>query len=104
MRRFKGAVNHNLYVVEYSKPYAYGYLNNETILLLHTLGVSRDVLLRKQADYLNFLQIASSGTDGGHAAFKFCTLTNHMDLAEALLIKGVEKMLPQVRTLVNQEE
>lgn len=103
MRKFKGAVDHGLYVVDYSKPYAYGYLNDETVLLLHALGVSKDILLGKQAEYLKFLQTASSGSDGGHSAFKFCTLTNHMDLAETLLIEGLEKVLPQVRTLVNQE-
>ncbi|KNA93928.1 hypothetical protein FOXG_00217 [Fusarium oxysporum f. sp. lycopersici 4287] len=36
------------------QPFSYGYLNDETIILLHALGISQETLLSKQRDHFRF--------------------------------------------------
>ncbi|KAI8648971.1 RNA-dependent RNA polymerase [Fusarium keratoplasticum] len=45
MKKFSGGENHSFAVVDYSKPFSYGFLNDETIILLHALGISHETLL-----------------------------------------------------------
>ena len=87
-------------VVEYSKPYAFGFLNDEVIMLLHALGVSECTFLRKQHEHLEFLGTALHDP---RMAFRFLSFINEPDLAERVLLEGLEPIKASVRSLVNKE-
>ena len=70
------------------------------MLLLHSLGISEHVLRRKQQEYFDFL---SASTIHPVAAFRFLTYTNNMELAERVLLDGIEPARAQVSRLINQE-
>ncbi len=82
------------------KPYVFGSLNDEVVLLLHSLGISQAVLHRKQQEYFDFL---SASTIHPAAAFRFLTYTNNMELAERLLLEGIEQLRDRLSNLINQE-
>ncbi|KAH1747972.1 hypothetical protein KXV52_004173 [Aspergillus fumigatus] len=100
MRKFSGIEDRSFAVVEYSKPYTYGYLNDEVILLLHTLGVSAEVFLRKQKEHFQRLQ--ESVTEPT-VAFTFLCSLNRFDLAEKLVLHGIERVSGALRSLVADE-
>lgn len=83
------------------QPYAFGSLNDEVVVLLHTLGISQEALLSKQAQYLTFLQNASNGDLG--AAFQFLSYIDRIDVVEKLLYDGTNSVLPTLQSLVKQE-
>ncbi|GJC88137.1 RNA-dependent RNA polymerase 1 [Colletotrichum liriopes] len=83
MKKFSGGCDYSFSVVEYSKPYGFGHLNDEVILLLHALGITSEVLLRKQRQHFDFL---ASATTDPRAAFRFLTYVNKYELAERLLL------------------
>ncbi|KAL1647121.1 hypothetical protein SLS58_002892 [Diplodia intermedia] len=101
MKKFRGGDDLTLSVVDYSKPYAFGYLNDEVVLLLHSLGIRDDVFLRKQAEHLQFLE--SVTRLDARMSFRFLSYCNRLDLAERLLISGVETVEKELRKLVGQE-
>ncbi|KAF4539237.1 PhoH-like protein [Lasiodiplodia theobromae] len=101
MKKFRGGDDLTLSVVDYSKPYTFGYLNDEVVLLLHALGVPDEVFLRKQAEHLSFLESATRLDV--RMCFRFLSYCNRLDLAERLLISGVETVEKEVRKLVGQE-
>jgi hypothetical protein len=117
MRKFKDGVDLSFSVVDYSKvwfpminsakcsdysqPYAFGSLNDEVVVLLHTLGISQDMLLEKQRQHLEFLQSVSRGNV--RAAFQFLSHCDRIDLAEKLLLDGVEPLRQSLKSLVKQE-
>jgi hypothetical protein len=76
-------------------------LNDEVIVLLHTLGISQDVLLSKQKQHLKWLQ--SVGKGDVRATFQFLSFMNRMDLAEKLLFNGIEAVSSTTQGLVRQE-
>lgn len=82
------------------QPYSFGFLNDEIVLLLHSLGISQDTLLSKQQEHLNFLFAAL--TDPRNS-FSFLTSLNQLDLAEKVLIEGLESVKASVNRLVQQE-
>ncbi|KAM7196172.1 RNA dependent RNA polymerase domain containing protein [Rhypophila sp. PSN 637] len=100
MKKFSGGDDLSFAVVEYSKPYRFGHLNNEVILLLHSLGISSDTLLRKQAEYFSFLNAA---VNDARTAFQFLTYINEHLLAERLIMESFDEVKAQVLKLVNQE-
>jgi len=59
------------------------------------------VLLAKQAQYLDFLRDAGLGYS--QAAFQFLSHVDRIDLAEKLLMDGVESVRSTLRSLVKQE-
>ncbi|KAF1948166.1 RdRP-domain-containing protein [Byssothecium circinans] len=101
MRKFKDASDHSFAVVDYSKPYAFGSLNDEVVVLLHTLGVSEEMLLRKQQQHLDFLSNVSQGDS--RAAFQFLSYCDRINLAEKLLLEGSEPVRSTLGGLVRQE-
>ncbi|KAF2101257.1 RdRP-domain-containing protein [Rhizodiscina lignyota] len=101
MKKFSDAKDLSLSVVEYSKPYAFGYLNDEVVLLLNSLGVAVETILQKQDTYLQFLHKAVQGDN--RAAFQFLSYLNRLDLAERLLIDGVPSVHRDLRGLIKQE-
>ena len=70
-------------------------------MLLHTLGVSQETLLAKQAQYLDFLRKVSIGDV--QAAFQYLSYIDRTDLAEKLLMEGLESILATLKSLVKQE-
>ena len=100
MKKFSGCEDLSFSVVDYSKPYAFGFLNDESILLLHALGISQDVLVKKQREDLDFL--ASSPSDARNA-FRLFSYLNQPDLAEKVLLHGLDHVRSTVQTHVNSE-
>ena len=82
------------------QPYSFGFLNDEIVLLLHFLGISESVLLRKQREHLDFLVDVHSSPQ---QAFRFLTYCNRLDLAERVILDGVESIKTTISKLVNQE-
>lgn len=74
-------------IVDYSKPYTFGRLNNEITILLSSLGVTNDDFVALQQEYFDWVQRASS--DPVHAFELFSTLGKH-DIAERVLLDGLD--------------
>ena len=70
-------------------------------MLLHTLGISEGTLLTKQAQHLTFLEDVNKGDP--RAAFQFVSYLDRTEIAEKLLLDGVESVYPMLRNLVKQE-
>lgn len=70
-------------------------------MLLHTLGISEEMLLAKQAQYLTFLQDVHKGDP--RAAFQFLSYLDRIEVAEKLLLDGVKSVYPMLKSLVKQE-
>jgi hypothetical protein len=85
----------------FPQPYAFGNLNDEVVVLLHTLGISPETLLAKQAQHLEFLRNVYQGDF--RAAFQFLSYMDHTELAEKLLLQGLDSVLATLRSLVKQE-
>ena len=89
MEKFKWLLDgpHPLGVVDrgYSRPYEIGSLNKQYIMLLSALGVSDEVLLRKQDRYFRELGEITQNHD---VAFKFLCANQEFEMAERLLKTG----------------
>ncbi|KAL9117135.1 MAG: hypothetical protein Q9187_006333, partial [Circinaria calcarea] len=100
MKKFKGGTDLSLSVIDYSKPYSFGYLNDEVVLLLHSLGISELVLLRKQREHYDML---AGVHDSPQHAFRFLTYCNRLDLAEKVVLDGAESIQSRINKLLDQE-
>ncbi|KXS97624.1 hypothetical protein AC578_5741 [Pseudocercospora eumusae] len=101
MKKLKDVKDLSFSVVEHSKPYTFGFLNDEIVVLLNALGVSTDTILGKQREYMRFLDRAYNGEP--RAAFQFLSYQNELDLAEQLLIEGFHSVRKSLRNLVRTE-
>ena len=70
-------------------------------MLLHTLGISEETLLAKQAEHLTFLEDVHKGDP--RAAFQFLSYLDRTEIAEKLLLDGIESVYPTLRNMVKQE-
>jgi regulator of nonsense transcripts 1 len=97
MKKFSKATNNTFTVVEYSKPYAFGRLNNDIIVLLSSLGITNDNLLKKQREYHQWITEATSDVS---KAVDFLSCLGQYPLAERVLLEGLDKpeVLKQVRS------
>ncbi|KAG4270545.1 hypothetical protein FPRO04_11414 [Fusarium proliferatum] len=100
MKKFSGGDDYSFAVVEHSKPFSYGFLNDESIILLHALGISRDTLLSKQRHHFNLLSNARSDF---RDAFRFLSYVNCPGLAERVLLDGLESVKSQINGQINDE-
>ncbi|KAL7784895.1 RNA dependent RNA polymerase domain-containing protein [Trichoderma ceciliae] len=100
MKKFSGGDDLSFSVVEYSKPYVFGHLNDEVIVLLDALGISRQTLLRKQQEHFNFLAEAYQDP---RAAFRILCHLNMPDLAERVIIESLDAVRPTINKLINAE-
>ncbi|EAQ87610.1 hypothetical protein CHGG_04229 [Chaetomium globosum CBS 148.51] len=100
MKKFSGGDDHSFSVVEHSKPYTYGYLNDEVIILLDALGVDRAVIKRKQEEHFRFL---ADATQDPRSAFRFLCYVNMPQLAERVLMDSLESVRPRIQALVKNE-
>lgn len=71
------------------------------VVLLQTLGISEEMLLRKQQQHLDFLSNVSRGDS--RAVFQFLSYCDRIDLAEKLLLEGIESVRPTLGGLIRQE-
>ncbi|KAG5766517.1 hypothetical protein H9Q72_005445 [Fusarium xylarioides] len=117
MKKFSGGDDYSFAVVEHSKvtnpilqqtsltisllqPFSYGFLNDESIILLHALGISPETLLSKQRNHFNLLNNAKSDF---REAFRFMSYVNRPDLAERVLLEGLDSVRSQINGQVNDE-
>ncbi|KAF5579291.1 NAM7-nonsense-mediated mRNA decay [Fusarium pseudocircinatum] len=100
MKKFIGGDDYSFAVVEHSKPFSNGFLNDESIILLHALGISQETLLSKQRHHFSLLKNAKSDF---RDAFRFLSYVNRPDLAERVLLKGLESVKSQINGQVNDE-
>ena len=100
MKKVGGGDDFSFCVVEYSRPYNFGFLNDEVVLLLHTLGISTSTLLETQLRHFNFLNEA---TQDARVAFQFLSYLNEPALAERVLMEGLESVKDTVRRFVTGE-
>lgn len=68
---------------------------------MNAIGITTDALLHKQTQYLHFLFFAEA-LDPIYG-FQFLCFRNRFDLAERLLIDGVESIASEIRKLVREE-
>lgn len=69
-------------------------------MLLEALGISRSILLRKQDEHFQLFEDAKTDF---RAAFRFLSYNNRPDLAEKLLMDGVEAVRQQISRMINAE-
>ena len=75
-------------------------MNDEIVLLLHALGIQEEVLVKKQSEHFDFL---SKATSDPLFAFRLFAWTGRPDLAEQLLLEGLESVKTRVVSIVNSE-
>ena len=100
MKKITGTPDLTFSVVEYSKPYSFGYLNDEIILLLHALGIPYSTFHRKQQEYLDSLSAASQDA---RSAFRLLSYLNEPRLAERVLMEGLDSVEATVQRQMNNE-
>ncbi|RPA82103.1 RdRP-domain-containing protein [Ascobolus immersus RN42] len=100
MRKFKTLSGDNSFVaVAYSKPYAFGYLNDELVTLIHAIGVPAEAFIKKQQEHFDFLERALVDPVD---AFRFLSYTNQTALAEKLILEGLDAVKPSIGSSVNK--
>ncbi|KDQ12185.1 hypothetical protein BOTBODRAFT_57023 [Botryobasidium botryosum FD-172 SS1] len=97
MKKFTATSDYTFSVVDYAKPYAYGRLNNDVIVLLSALGISNEALLAKQRSYFDWLQNAS---EDPALAFDLLSCLDNHTAAEQVLLEGMES--DNVRRLIKK--
>jgi hypothetical protein len=102
MNKFATDISQTFSVVDYSKPYAFGRLNNDIIVLLSSLGVTNEKLLNKQETYFQWIAEASQNVT--HAIDFLSCLGEHA-LVENVLLKGLDyhRVSTRVRSLQSGE-
>lgn len=88
MKKFSTTADHTFSVVNYSKPYSFGRLNNDVVVLLSSLGINNEALMKKQDYYFEW--IASASEDPAKAFdFLSCDPRTYQ-LAEKVLLNGIQ--------------
>ncbi|KAK2464629.1 hypothetical protein APHAL10511_003322 [Amanita phalloides] len=87
MKKFTTNVDHRFSVVNYSRPYVFGRLNNDVIVLLSSLGVSNDAIQAKQQEYFKWIEGASQDPV---KAIDMLYCVGQYELADKTLLKGLD--------------
>jgi hypothetical protein len=87
MKKFTTDVDHRFSVVNHSRPYVFGRLNNDVIVLLSSLGVSNDAIRAKQQEYFNWVEAAS---EDPVKAIDMLYCLGQYELADNVLLKGLD--------------
>lgn len=87
MKKFKATRNYALSVVDFSKPYAFGRLNNDIIVLLSSLGITNEKLLQKQKDYFAWI---AGATQNLPLAIDFLSSLGQHELVKKVLLDGLD--------------
>ncbi|KAH7343653.1 RNA dependent RNA polymerase-domain-containing protein [Rhizoctonia solani] len=88
MRKLKTGTDNTFSVVDYSKPYQFGRLNNDIIVLLSALGVTNEALSAKQDAYFDWIKSANKDIS---SAMNFLSALGKHDLAERVFMDGLEE-------------
>ncbi|KAJ6607939.1 RNA-directed RNA polymerase [Mycena sp. CBHHK59/15] len=102
MKKFVTTQNTTFSVVDHARPYSFGRLNNDIIVLLSSLGISDEKLLEKQEKYFQWINDASSDSV---AAMDFALSMDEYTLAERVLLDGLDdpKVSQEIRRLQLKE-
>ncbi len=102
MKKFSTTENPTFSVVGYSKPYTFGRLNNEIIVLLSSLGIPNENFLKKQDEYFDWLRRASYDP---MAAVDFLSVVKDFGTAERVLLDGLDnpKVSAEIRRFQQKE-
>ncbi|KAK0477884.1 RNA-directed RNA polymerase [Armillaria novae-zelandiae] len=102
MKKFSTTENPTFSVVGYSKPYTFGRLNNEIIVLLSSLGIPNENFLKKQDEYFDWLRSASYDP---MAAVNFLSVVKDFGSAERVLLDGLDdpKVFAEIRRFQQKE-
>ncbi|KAF8970321.1 RNA dependent RNA polymerase-domain-containing protein [Flammula alnicola] len=102
MKKFNTTADRTFSVVGHSKPYSFGRLNNDIIVLLSSLGISDAAFLLKQQEYFDWVSNASKDPV---KALDFLACLEQYALAEKALLDGVdsEGVKREIRRLQNAE-
>ncbi|KAF8067485.1 RNA-directed RNA polymerase [Lyophyllum atratum] len=87
MRKFSTTADLTFSLVGYSKPYTFGRLNNDVIVLLSSLGITNDKVLAKQREYFEWITNASKDPV---KAVDFLFAIGENELAERVLLDGLD--------------
>ncbi|CAG8517646.1 760_t:CDS:2 [Funneliformis mosseae] len=90
MKKFEYRADNSFYVVEHSKPYAFGRLNTQIVILLSSIGVPDDAFLHKQEQH--FERLNTMFTDLS-VAFEFLLTNGEVALADELFENGFTKKI-----------
>ena len=101
MKKFNATGDHSFSVVGYSKPYSFGRLNNDIVVLLSCLGVPNEKFLQKQKQYFEWIQDATVDVP---SAIDFLSSTDKYPLAEKVFLDGLTEVhLREIRKLQMDE-
>ncbi|KAG7440660.1 RNA-directed RNA polymerase [Guyanagaster necrorhizus] len=102
MKKFTTTENPTFSVVGYSKPYTFGRLNNEIIVLLSSLGIPNENFLKKQDEYFDWLRRASYDP---MAAVDFLSVVKDVESAGRVLLDGLDdpKVSAEIRRFQQKE-
>jgi len=83
MKKFESGTKplDSIWLCNYSRPYSYGKLNRQFIMLLSSLGIDNDIFLRKQEEYYKMVE---SMTTSKEVAIKMLLWDNKPDKAREL--------------------
>jgi hypothetical protein len=87
MKKFNATLDNTFSVVDYSKPYAFGRLNNDIIVLISSLGIPDEALLAKQQQYFRWIEDASTDVQ---KAIDFLSCLGEFAMAEKVLLDGLD--------------
>lgn len=87
MKKFNATLDNTFSVVDYSKPYAFGRLNNDIIVLLSSLGITNEKLLAKQQAYFSWIEQAATDVN---TAVDLLSCMGQFALAEKVLLDGLD--------------
>ncbi|CAG8586766.1 4785_t:CDS:1, partial [Racocetra fulgida] len=88
MKKFNYKGPNDFCVVDYSKPYTFGRLNTQIIMLLSSLGVPDDVFLKKQDEHFERLDLMFKELP---VAFEYLLTKGELELAQDLIENGFTK-------------
>ncbi|KAF9022945.1 RNA-directed RNA polymerase [Hymenopellis radicata] len=88
MKKFSTTQNPTFSVVGYSKPYSFGRLNNEIIVLLSSLGVPNENFIALQQEYFDWITQAELDP---LIAVNFLSSMGKYETAERVLLDGIEE-------------
>ena len=102
MRKFNATLDPTFAVLDYSKPYNFGRLNNDMVVLLASLGVSSERLLEKQEEYFDWLSQASTNVT---KALDLSSCVGRYELAERVLLEGIDSpaVIKEIHAIQMQE-
>lgn len=86
MKKFSTTKDTTFSLVNYSKPYTFGRLNNDVIVLLSSLGITNEKLRAKQQEYFEWISQAS---EDPVKAIDFLSAIGDYELAEKVLLNGL---------------